>query len=115
MPTVTWATPEQVAKALGLDWPTDVADPDRITFVTAVANETIYDWRQAAGYTTDDPDVVPSNRALEACIIYACREYRDRGMFGGAVGFSDADIGGAPPMSDAAIKRKAGVPRPVAV
>jgi hypothetical protein len=110
---VTWATPDDVAQALGLNWSIEAGDPGRLDHVTAVANEIIYDWRQAAGYTADTPDVVPSARVLEACIIYACREYRDRGMFGSAAGYSDAELGGAPPMSDRAIMRKAGVPRPV--
>jgi hypothetical protein len=110
---VTWCDADDVRTFLGLD-PSDTFDDDWLDLATSAANQEAFDLRATSGYD-DLEGQAPSDRVKVGTIMLAARNYHQRG--GGDVAAGFESLGGPVPVgpSLADVRRKLGVPKPVAV
>lgn len=105
-----WISAGDVGDALGTV-PTDPGDVAALDRATAAAIDLARDRRAAAGWT-DDPDVVPSARVAQGCVLLAVALYRERGTVDSFPSFEQTTTGVVIPGSWATIHRLLGIPRP---
>lgn len=87
-PTVTWATPGDVATFVRNPPATALDDADLVA-ATNAANAFAWRRRQAAGYTADDPTTPPGLDVARGVVVYAAALYREGGSTDGFASFAE--------------------------
>lgn len=90
---VFWITPEDVTVLLGYS-PTEQADVVYLDWAVEAAQDFAWRRRQAAGYTTDHPNVKPGSDVLMGTAIYAMALYRERASVDSFSSFQDTPTPG---------------------
>lgn len=105
--TPTWATPADVADALG-----GTADASDTFLIACTDAANAYAWRRRdeAGYM-DDPAVSPGPDATMGVTVYAVALYRERGSVDSYASFEQFGAGAVPQSTFGQVNRLLGVPR----